>query len=67
MMAPPTPCAARAAISNPSVGATPLSTEATVNRMIGGIDSFRLPSIDAARCDAALRCNTTTVHPARTS
>lgn len=41
MMAPPKPCAARAAISSPSVGATPLRTEAIVNRCPHPCDRLR--------------------------
>jgi DNA-binding transcriptional LysR family regulator len=42
-MAAPRPCAARAAISSQSVGATPLKAEATVNRKIPASSSRRRP------------------------
>jgi hypothetical protein len=43
MMAAPRPCAARAAISQPSVGATPQRSDAAVNRRIPARSSRRRP------------------------
>ena len=49
MTAAPRPCTARAAISSQSVGATPHSTEATVNRAIPASSSRRRPMMSPSR------------------
>ena len=41
--APPTPCRARAAISTPTVGASPHSSDATANHTMPIMNSFRRP------------------------
>ena len=42
--AAPSPCSIRAAMSNPTVGATPQSSEATVNRTRPLAKTRRVPS-----------------------
>ena len=49
MMAAPRPCAARAATSSGSVGATPHSSDATVNRPMPASSSRRRPMISPSR------------------
>ncbi len=49
MTAAPSPCAALAPISSQSVGATPHSTEATVNREIPASSSRRRPVMSPSR------------------
>ncbi len=41
--APPTPCRARAAISTPTVGASPHSSDAAANHTMPIMNSFRRP------------------------
>ena len=55
MMAAPRPCAARAAISSQSVGATPHRTEATVNRKIPASSSRRRPVMSPSRPTLTIR------------
>ena len=49
MVAAPTPCTARAAISSQSVGATPHRPDATVNRTIPANSSRRRPMMSPRR------------------
>lgn len=49
MTAAPSPCAARAAISSQSVGASPQSTDAKVNRAMPPSNSGRRPNMSASR------------------
>ena len=49
MTAAPRPCAARAAISNESVGAAPLAPEAAVNNTIPASSSRRRPVMSPSR------------------
>ena len=55
MTAAPRPCAARAAISSQSVGATPHRTEATVNRTIPASSSRRRPVRSPSRPALTIR------------
>ena len=55
MMAAPRPCAARAAMRNQSVGATPHSTEATVNRKIPASSNRRRPVMSPNRPTLTIR------------
>ena len=55
MIAAPSPCTARAAISSQSVGATPHRTEAAVNRTMPASSSRRRPMMSPSRPTLTIR------------